>query len=76
MEISLKLTDEEIELMILFMDIGICASEEFSKIDYAEWYCKPSYRKKAQKIKHELAEAIKYEYIINSMGDQWELSEE
>ena len=38
MEISLKLTDEEIELMILFMDIGICASEEFSKIDYAEWY--------------------------------------
>lgn len=75
MEINLNLTDEEIEYIILFMDIGICASEDFNDIDHSVWYSKPSYRKRAQRIKKELEEAIKYEYIINSMGEQWKLQE-
>jgi len=68
-EILLRLTDGDLELLMLYANIGIAASEEFNKVDNEVWGSKPGYRKRVQEIIKELEQVIAYDLLMRFMGD-------
>jgi hypothetical protein len=68
-DILLRLTDGDLEYLMLYASIGIAASEEFNEIDDEVWGSKPEYRQGAQEIIKELEQVIAYDLLMRFIGD-------
>jgi hypothetical protein len=68
-EIVLRLTDGDLEHLMLYATVGLAAAEEFNEIDDEAWGTKPEYAKKTKEIIRELDEVIAYDLIMRFIGE-------
>jgi hypothetical protein len=68
-ELVLRLTDGDLEHLMLYASVGLAAAEEFNKIDDEEWGTCPAYAKRTKEIVKELDRVIAYDLIMRFLGD-------
>jgi hypothetical protein len=68
-ELILRLTDGDLEHLMLYASVGLAASEEFNEIDNGEWGTRPEYAKRTKRILGELDKVIAYDLIMRFIGD-------
>jgi hypothetical protein len=68
-ELVLRLTDGDLEHLMLYATVGLAAAEEFNEIDDEEWGTRPEYARRTQEIMLELDKVIAYDLIMRFIGD-------
>ena len=68
-ELVLRLTDGDLEHLMLYASVGLAAAEEFNEIDDEEWGTRPEYAERTKEIMRELDRVIAYDLIMRFIGD-------